>query len=219
MIKTIVFDWDGTLHNTKKLYGKSFRHAYKWLVSEGLAPEREYTDDDVTIYLGMNPYDMWNKFMPDLDADKKQHGAKLIGSRMDEIVSEGNAVLYDGVTETLDKLKEQGYSLVILSNCRHAYMEAHKKAFALERWFDGFYAAEDYNFIPKDEIFKKVMEEHKGDFVMVGDRKADIDTGVKNQVYTIGCTYGFGNAKELEEADILIDNITKLPDVLKKVKM
>ena len=63
---TLIFDWDGTLHNTLHLYGKAFRRAYEELVRFSCAPPRIYSDREVSIYLGMNAEDMWNAFMPEL---------------------------------------------------------------------------------------------------------------------------------------------------------
>ena len=123
MYKTIIFDWDGTLHNTKALYGKAFRVAYDYLVKEGYAPERYYTDDETSIYLGMNPPDMWQAFMPDLPEDVKKTAASMIGQNMDRIVADGGAILFPGAIETLTYLKDKGYTLIILSNCRNAYMD------------------------------------------------------------------------------------------------
>lgn len=31
MVKTIIFDYDGTIHNTLGIYEPAFREAYQWL--------------------------------------------------------------------------------------------------------------------------------------------------------------------------------------------
>ena len=49
------------------------------------------------------------------------------------------AVWYPGAEEMLTALKNRGYHLVILSNCKASYREAHWKEFGMERWFDRFY--------------------------------------------------------------------------------
>ena len=65
----IVFDWDGTLHNTKKLYAESVRKAYAFLVDKQCANLREFTDDELSKYLGMTAKEMWDDFMPELNPD------------------------------------------------------------------------------------------------------------------------------------------------------
>lgn len=216
-IKTIIFDYDGTLHETSHLYGEAFRYAYSYLVSKGLAIEKTYTDEETSIYLGMNAIDMWEAFMPDLDKDIKAKASGMIGQKMDELIVAGYARLYDGCIAMLDELKSEGYKLLILSNCRHAYLKEHRSYFNLDRWFSGYYAAQDYGFIPKHEIFKRLKEDYEGDYLMIGDRQSDIDAGVLNGCKTIGCTYGYGSKQELSKADYLIDNIDQINIILKNL--
>lgn len=208
--KTLVFDWDGTLHNTLLLYGKAFRKAYAWLVEEGLAPQRIYTDEEVSIYLGMPAPLMWKTFMPDLAEEKRKIAAGMIGAEMDRLVAEGQAILYEGMEETLAYLKAKGYHLVILSNCRHNYMEEHKRVFQLDRFFDAYFAAEDYGFMPKEDIFSIVMEQFPGPYAMIGDRAADMKVGTQHGVFTVGCDYGFGEPEERAAASVHIERLPEL---------
>lgn len=204
---TVIFDWDGTLHNTKKLYAHAFRKAYSWLVEEGYAKPREYTEDEVSIYLGMNAPDMWNAFMPELPDDIWKHASSIIGGEMASSVANGKAVLFNGVPELLDRLKNEGYKLVFLSNCKHAYMEAHRQAFKLDQWFDGFYCCEDYSFAPKEEIFKDIKKIYEGPYVMVGDRFSDQKVSIAHKFPFIGCSYGYGKENEFENPDVIADSV------------
>ncbi len=204
MMKTAVFDFDGTIHNTKKLYGRAFRKAYSMLVSEGYAKERDYTDDEVSVYLGMSAPDMWHSFMPELAKPVMERASMLIGREMTEGVLSGKAVLYSGIAEVLTALRSRGIRLMILSNCRHGYMEAHREALGLDKWFDDYFCGEDYGFIPKDEIFRILMNKYPdSSYIMIGDRASDIDAGIKNGIPAIGCLYGFGSSDELSSATAL----------------
>ncbi|MCQ2522566.1 MAG: HAD family hydrolase [Lachnospiraceae bacterium] len=214
MIKTLIFDYDGTLHNTAKLYGKAFRKAYDWLVAEGKAKPRIYTDEETSIYLGMSAPAMWEAFMPRLEEYYKKTASAMIGQEMDLLVAEGEAVLYDGCQEVLQTLKGKGYQLVILSNCRHAYMEAHKRVFELEQYFDGFYAAEDFGFAPKEEIFETIQKHYPGEYVVIGDRASDLAVAVKHHLHSVACDYGFGEPEELVAAEQHIKDIKELLTIL-----
>ena len=110
---TILFDFDGTLHNTRRLYGQAFRCAYAMLVREGFAPEKTYTDEEVSIYLGMTAPDMWNTFMPSLPQEMKEKAGAVIGRELIEGIRRGEAVLYDGIRPALQVLKEQGHRLLV----------------------------------------------------------------------------------------------------------
>lgn len=83
---TLVFDWDGTLHNTLRLYGRAFRATYRELVRSGYAPVRDYSDWEVSTYLGMNAADMWNAFMPQLPQPIKQAASDRIGREMVRLI-------------------------------------------------------------------------------------------------------------------------------------
>ncbi|MBR3103541.1 MAG: HAD hydrolase-like protein [Lachnospiraceae bacterium] len=210
MIRTLIFDYDGTIHNTKHLYGEAFRSAYAYLVEHKLAPERAYTDDETSIYLGMTKHEMWETFRPDLPEEIKEICGNIIGTAMDEYVLEGRAVLYDHAMQTLRELKERGYHLLILSNCRISYMDAHRKAFSLDEVIDDYYVAEAYDFIPKEDIFRKIREQYPGEYVIIGDRDKDIRTALVHGLRSVGCTYGFALPGELDAADIRIGDISEL---------
>ncbi len=202
---TIIFDFDGTLHNTEKLYACAFRKAYRMLVTEGYAQERTFSDKEISQWLGVNAPDMWHSFMPDLPEKMMHKASMMIGGEMIFGVQNGQAVLYDGIREMLSQLRQKGCRLLILSNCRHAYMDAHRKALGLDRWFDGYFCAEDYGFIPKEDIFPILKEQFPDDvYIMVGDRASDIRVGLKNHIQTIGCLYGFAAEHELDAADVRI---------------
>lgn len=82
MLRTLIFDWDGTLHNTRALYGGAFRAAYSWLVEAGQAPARRYTDEELSVYLGINAREMWKNFMPGLSQELRDRGQRHRGERM-----------------------------------------------------------------------------------------------------------------------------------------
>ncbi len=214
----ILFDFDGTLHNTKKLYGDAFRRAYEYLVKEGYAEERYYSDDDVSKYLGVTAPEMWKSFMPDLPKETVKKASGIIGDEMLEGILGGRAVLYDGITETLDTLKDDGHRLMVLSNCRVDYMDAHRKALGLDRWFEDYFCGEAFGFIPKEEIFSFVREKYPdSESIMVGDRDSDILVGTKNHIPSVGCLYGFGTAEELKDASVLVSSPTEIISAVKNI--
>lgn len=212
---TLVFDYDGTLHNTKHLYGCAFRKAYEMLVSEGYAEPRYYSDDEVSKYLGVSAPDMWKDFMPQLPDEVWQRASMVIGGEMIDGVLGGNALLYDGIPEALDALKARGCRLLMLSNCRHSYMEAHRSAVGLDRWFTDYFCAEDYNFIPKEDIFPILREKYPDtSYIMIGDRDSDFRVGTANALPIIGCSYGFGTPSELQVCTLTVASPSELPDAV-----
>lgn len=200
-----------TLHDTGRLYGSAFRRAYSWLVSRGWAPERDYRDEEVTCYLGMNAHDMWNRFMPQLLQEIKNRASDIIGREMIARIEAGEAVLYPGTEEILDQLKARGYEMVILSNCKRAYLDAHRRAFALDRWFTGFCCCEDFDFAPKEEIFPAFRPRHPEAYAVIGDRASDLKVAASHGLLSVGCAYGFGSPGELASADRIAQSVKEIP--------
>lgn len=213
----ILFDYDGTLHDTTKIYSSGFRKAYDVLVEAGYAPERSLTDEHISEYLGLAPADAWKKELPDLPDDLISQSIDITGERMNEMIFSGQSRLYEGAIDVLDDLKVQGHTLLILSNCTIPYKEAHLSAFKLEKWFSKFYAAEEFNYIPKSEIFEYIRKDFPGEYIVSGDRKGDFDYASRFGAVSVGCTYGSGSPDELKDADYLIGDIREFTSVIQKI--
>lgn len=213
-IKTVIFDYDGTIHNGAKNYIDAFRHVYHQMTIDGAAREQSFTDEEITRWLGYSAQEMWHTFMPELPEDQQMFYSKQIGKFMFERVRNKEAVLYEGAEETLNYLREKGYYLLYLSNCGAEYMNIHSECFGLDHYFSHMYCSGDYGFKPKYEIFNRIKERYPGEYLMVGDRFHDMEIARYHKVYTAGCVYGFGSLEELEEADVLLEDIRDLQRLL-----
>lgn len=159
-------------HQTARIYIPAFRAARAALVAQGY-PVRAFADAEITSFLGLNIHDMWRSFLPQAPAEVQAKGARIIGSALDAALAHGNAALYPGIPEALYALKRAGHTLVLLSNCRHSYGEAARARFGLDRWFSGYYFCEDYQNVPKEEIFPAISQAFPGPYLMIGDRTTD----------------------------------------------
>lgn len=213
-IKTIFFDYDGTLHNSIKIYGPAFRKAYTYLVEEGLADKRDWSDREISYWLGFNPQEMWKSFMPKLEESIRNKSSAIIGEEMRSLIQKGRPELYEGALDTLKYLKSRGYRLVFISNCKISYRDSHSTLFSLGNYFDELVCSESYNFIPKYQILNKIKDKYPEKMLIVGDRFQDIEAGKKNNIYTIGCNYGFSLEGELDEAHLIIEDIRELKEYL-----
>jgi phosphoglycolate phosphatase len=214
------------------LYGPAFRKAYELLVdqapdqvvSHGYGLDQVWEDRAISKWLGYTKEDMWQNFMPRLSNDLKDQAGQTIGRVMNDRLNKGEAQLYPGALETLKYLKEKGYTLMFLSNCSCAYMEAHTKHFNLDLYFDYFYCAGQFPDLTKAQIMSRLIKDgdlHKrfyreGYFqgYVIGDRRQDLDTAKENGLLMVGCGYGFGLSAELEGADYTINSIEELKNML-----
>lgn len=215
----LLFDYDGTLHNSIKIYAPAFRTAYTYLVDQGFADPKEFTDQEISHWLGFTADDMWRCFLPNLPEEEKKKCSAIIGKEMICFINKGMAELYPQAENTLQKLKDIGYHLIFLSNCKHAYMEAHMKQFRLDRFFCAFYCSEDYDFIPKHEIFKTIKASYSGDCIVIGDRFHDMEIAEKHDLQSVGCLYGYGAPNELQHATYRINNLSDMLPLLQNIDL
>lgn len=208
----LLFDYDGTLHNGIKIYAPAFRTAYSYLVENGFADPKEFTDSEISYWLGFTADEMWKCFLPKLPDRVKQKCGAIIGKEMISLVNKGIAELYPQAEYILQKLKDLGYNLIFLSNCKRAYMIVHIKQFSLDRFFSSFYCSEEFCFKPKHEIFHTIKEDYPGDYIIIGDRFHDMEISKRHNLRSIGCLYGYGTITELHCATLQIE---RLSDILK----
>ncbi len=209
-LKTLYFDYDGTLHDTMRLYKPAFMEAFAYLREVGVEEDRVIPDDQIYQYLGYTAPQMWAMYNPNLDPTIRDHASALITKRMVQGMKEGKAALFDGALETLKSLKKRGYHLVFFSNCKINYMQAHAQMFGLDQVFDAMVCAEQHDFISKADILKKILKDHPQPAAIVGDRHQDMTAGVENGLVTFACDYGYGKEEELVDADIHLQSITDL---------
>ena len=175
MVKTIIFDYDGTIHNTLGIYEPAFREAYQWLSEQNVVEEQKIETAQIAGWLGLNSKEMWDTFLPELDQRYKDQASAIVGDSMVRQIRKHRAVWYPGAEEMLTALKNRGYHLVILSNCKVAYRKAHWEEFRMERWFEQFYDCESYGFCPKTEIVQEVIRDYPGPYLVIGDRRQDLE--------------------------------------------
>ena len=217
MKPTLIFDYDGTIHDTLHIYEPVMRDTYHWLAQEGYVEEKPLAQARIAGWLGLNAKEMWEDFQPQLAEEIREQAAKRNGDGMVARVRDHEARWYASAKSTLDLLKQNGYPMIVLSNCKIAYREAHWEEFRMERWFDRFYDCESYGFAPKTQIIKEILPQYDAPYVVIGDREKDLACARAADAAFIGCLYGYGSREGLSGADALIKDIGELPNVLKKL--
>ncbi|MBS6749509.1 MAG: HAD family hydrolase [Firmicutes bacterium] len=178
----LLFDYDGTLHDSMKIYAPSVQLAWDRLAAKGLTEPRTLSEEELRPCIGMTPDEMWGYFAMNIGEEEKRECTKLVGDNMLELVRRGEAKLYDGVPEALAELRRRGFHLVLLSNCPVSYLEAHTEQFHLEQYFEGLYCAEEFGYRPKYEIFERLRGHYPGPFAVVGDRRHDMEAAQRGGV-------------------------------------
>lgn len=216
-IRTVVFDFDGTLHDSMYIYERAFNKGYQVLVDEGLVPPRTFAAADLADFIGLTAEEAWTKHFPNLPDGAWERAAARVGVAMDELIENGTARLYPGVPDMLARLKADGYALVFLSNCRLDYQEASRRAFGLDAYFSAYYNAEENPGKSKEEIFVDIAQAFPGGYAVVGDRYKDLNLARAHTLPSVGCLYGYGTREELAGATELVERAADIAPAVERI--
>lgn len=188
MKQGIIFDMDGTLWDSAENVAASWSAAIE---KSGFA-HRKVTEADIKRVMGKTMDVIADELFSDLPPDERMQLLWICCEEENGYLREHGGVLYDGVEDTLKKLREK-YHLYIVSNCQKGYIEA----------FLDFYRLWDYmediecygnNLLQKGENIRLVAERNSLDqAVYVGDIQADYEASRKADVGFIHAAYGFGS--------------------------
>ena len=206
--KAIIFDLDGTLWDSARAVVDS------WNEKIAEFPDIDYyiTMEQMYGYMGKTMEEIGLSFF---NTVSKEHALELLKICMDYenlYIEEHGGVLFEGLEETLETLKEE-YFLAIVSNCQEGYIEAFLKYHKLEKYFDD---TENYGRTKrcKGDNIKLLVERNNIDAVYVGDTMGDYDATMQAGLPFIHAAYGFGTVPEGTEK---IDDIRELPKKMKEI--
>lgn len=114
------------------------------------------------------------------------------------------AVVYEGVKETLTELNMKAARLFVCTAKPVVYANRILRHFDLRRHFEGVYGAQlDGRHEDKGDLIAYVLESRgldPGECCMWGDRRHDVFAARRHAIPTIGALWGYGGADELREA-------------------
>ena len=179
---------DGTLWDSAENVAKSWNLAIE---KSGLI-EKVLTTEDIQSVMGKTMDVIADILFAELDKDARMQLLEECCQMENDYLREHGGILYDGVRETFQKLKERGYHLSIVSNCQAGYIEAFLDHYKL---WDAIEDKQCYgdNLWQKGDNIRLVVERNGLDAaVYVGDIQGDYDASCKAGVAFIHAAYGFG---------------------------
>lgn len=114
-------------------------------------------------------------------------------------------VLYDGIPETLDRIKSSGRQVILATSKPEPFAFKILEHFRIDRYFD-FVAGStmDETRVQKADVITYALEScgitDLSSAVMIGDREHDIYGAKKARLHSIGVLYGYGGREELQNA-------------------
>ena len=209
----ILFDLDGTITDSGEGITKSVQYALKNF--DILVNNLE------ELYKFIGP-PLKESFKEYYKFDEEKANLALIKYReyyADKGIYENN--LYDGIIELLDKLKENGKTIILATSKPEVYAKQILKYFKIDKYF-AFVAGSDFEEtrVRKGDVIKYALEganiSDLSKVIMVGDREHDIIGAKENNIKSIGVLYGFGNVIELTQAraEYIAKSTNELLDIL-----
>jgi len=213
-VKTIVFDLDGTLIDSKEDIADALNHTFGVMGYEPLPMSviESFVGNGINplIHRAVEAAGHMDREREVLEFFRERYWERLVVKTR----------LYDGVMETLEKLDGR-YTMGLISNKPQRFTFKIVEELRLARFFDGaVYGGDTLPVKKPDPAALLAIAEKYGTapekMMIVGDSAVDVATGKNAGARTVGVTYGFRAAEELKEAgvEVMIDRFGDLLKVL-----
>ena len=213
--KVIIFDFDGTLCDTRSNIIIAFRATMEHL---GLEMRDEETCGAT---IGLTLRDGFKSMYPDFDDAKIDNCVdtyrQIFAERRKELMPD----LFPGVKETLAELHKRGYRMTIATSRLTDSLMLFMRHHGIDHYFEYAVGSDSVtHHKPHPEPALKTLRELNiapSEAIMVGDMPVDIAMAHNAGIRAIGVDYGNATREELEaaEADWIVDSITKILEIIK----
>lgn len=210
----VLFDFDGTVADTGEGIFLCVRYA---IDAHGL---EQPSDGDIRKFIGPPMIVSYHTLYPQLSDDEVQ---SLMQSYREKYAEVGlyKYELYDGITELLKKLNENGIKTAVASSKPQEALENIIKVSGIDKYFDCIVGA-DRNYTDSDkativeEAIKRTGVTDKSRVLMVGDRKYDIVGAHKAGIACAAVLFGYGSQEEFDEyrADYVVNSFKEVEKIV-----
>lgn len=213
MYKYILFDLDGTLIEPKEGITKCVAYA---LNKFGIKVKNL---DDLTVFIGPPLIDSFMKYY-NMSLDDAKLAVKFYRERF-QVNGILECELYKNVEETLKKLKKENKILIIATSKPEDFTNSILKRLDIYKYFDLIVGATlDGSRGEKSGVIKYALDQINiidlSEVIMVGDRMFDIFGAKKNNIDSIGVSYGYAIDNELFESNptFIVNDIEDIIDII-----
>ena len=209
-IKLIIFDFDGTLGDTRRNIVTTMQMAIK----EMQLPSR--TEAECASTIGLPLAGCFRILFPDIQEELIPRCAETYRRIFNENFRKITPEAFPGVVKTLASLKKQGFVLTIASSRSRNSLTELTRDMGIADYISYLIGADDVKEAkPKPEpVLKTLAAMHfdASETLVVGDMAVDILMGANAGAKTCGVTWGNSSREELMEAgaDFIIDQMDEL---------
>lgn len=209
MKKGIIFDMDGTLWNSAAQVADSWN-----IAAAGIGYEYHITTTDIMSVMGKPMDELAEIIFKQCSEEERINLLRVCGDYENEYLRQNGAVIYPELRNTMEKLKEMGYHLYIVSNCQSGYIEAFLEYYKFHDLFEDIECFGNNNMPKSDNITLIIERNNLQNAVYVGDIQGDYESSVKAGIPFIHAEYGFGS---IDAKVYGIKELKELPDMIEKV--
>ncbi len=209
----LIFDLDGTLVDSKLDLVHSVNAA------RGLMKLPPISEELVSSYVGNGaPVLMRRALGPEAsEADVQRALEYFLGYYRDHMLD--NTTLYPGVKTALDRLRDAGTKMAVLTNKPFRISRELVKGIGLGNHFFQVYGGNSFAQKKPDPVGVEALLRESGaareSAIMVGDSGVDIRTARNANIRACGVSYGFQPEGFLEDPpDIVVDDMNQLADYI-----
>lgn len=196
-LKLAIWDMDGTIVDSREVIQAAMCRAFG---ACGL-PDPDYDAVRKTIGLGLD--EVCAILAPDyhdIPALSLAYKQAFVARRTEAGFTEP---LYDGAIDTLQQLASEGWLIGMATGKSHRGIRAIFEMHPLEQYFDTVWCADDGPGKPHPFMVEQAMDAlgcAPSQSLIIGDAIHDITMGRNAGIHTMGVSWGFGRASELEAA-------------------
>ncbi|MCA8902889.1 MAG: HAD-IA family hydrolase [Hyphomonas sp.] len=199
-LKLAIWDMDGTIVDSRDVIQRAMTRAFEQV---GLTPP-QYDDTRKIVGLGLfeaceilAPPDISTERLTGL-VDSYKNAFRVLRTEPDF-----HEPLYDGAMDALTELRDAGWLIGMATGKSRYGVRSVLDAHGLDHFFDTIWCADDGPGKPHPFMVEQAMGAmgvEAPQAVMIGDAIHDIAMGRAAGVRTLGVSWGFGAAHELEQA-------------------
>jgi phosphoglycolate phosphatase len=217
MLQSLIFDMDGTLFQTNKILELSLDDAFNHLTSlgkwDGETPIDKYRE-----IMGVPLPKVWEVLLPNHSNKVRAQTNNYFQERLIENISNGKGALYPNVEEVFNYLKENDCSIYIASNGLTQYLKTIVSYYNLDNWVSETFSIEQIQSLNKADLVNSIIKKYSiKKAAVVGDRLSDIKAAKDNGLVAIGCNFDFARESELSQADIIINDLIEIKEILPRL--
>jgi pyrophosphatase PpaX len=207
--KYILFDLDGTLIDTNQMIIDSFKHTYK------LHLNRELEEKEILQYFGEPLITTLRRYSP-------ENAEELYNTfiQYNESIHDTSATLCCNIQEALEKLKEMGCVMAVVTSKRSKMAYRGLELFDILKYFTVVVTVDDtVNHKPHPEPILRALEKLgalPAEALMVGDSVFDIKCAHNAGIQAVKVSWGAAMEHQDEEVpDYMVNDAMEIVDIVK----